>query len=270
MKFDSILKKAEVSQVFTEPFPYLILKDPIEKNLCAELTRTFPLNAFDQESFGESNKRLRLKNSEIRVSELVSDTWKQFIETQLGDEFWHDFVRLFGSHINKLYPQLESQHGPLSQLTRGVTGIDTHDDYPLLQGCRLNINTPVKTQPTSVRGAHVDSPTKLYGCLLYFRAEEDDSRGGALELYRFKGTKAFDIKSVHEKHIEKINEIEYQNNALVLFINCPDAVHAVSPRYPTTFPRQFVYCYAEVKKSLFNVKSMQGKWYQKLRNKLAH
>jgi len=98
-----------------------------------------------------------------------------------------------------------------------------------------------------VRGPHLDKPYKLFAAILYMRAPEDESAGGNLRLYRLKDRRArFDRRQhIDERFVEPFDEIPYQANAVVLWLNTPAALHGVTPRSPTAVPRRYINFVAE-------------------------
>lgn len=105
-------------------------------------------------------------------------------------------------------------------------------------------------------GPHLDREVALYAGLLYFRVDGDDSSGGDLELYRFKGLKRVfrpRSRAVPENSVDLVATIPYQANTLVLFPHSIDAVHAVSIRSPSRHPRLHVNLIAEFAEPIYNI-----------------
>ena len=119
---------------------------------------------------------------------------------------------------------------------------------------QICINTPVTEKPSSVRGPHIDDPRKFLAGLFYFRHPEDDSSGGDFELYNLKHNRPlFRGQHVKKSHIERVATVKYERNVLVLLINSLKAVHGVSIRSNTTWPRYFMNLVAEVKEPLVDL-----------------
>ena len=98
----------------------------------------------------------------------------------------------------------------------------------------------------------------MYGALLYFRKDEDDSLGGDLELYRYKNdTYKFYGQHVDEKYVEVIKTVPYSQNTFVFFINTIDSLHGVTVRENTPHTRQFLNMIGELKEPLFDIQSRQ-------------
>jgi hypothetical protein len=115
------------------------------------------------------------------------------------------------------------------------------------------MNSPVLRE-SSVRTAHIDNPKKIYNALLYCRDENDDSEGGDLALYRFKGKPGFrDLRTALANRIEEVARIPYKANTLVLFANSVNSVHGVTPRKPTRHIRRYINFQVELDQPIFDV-----------------
>jgi hypothetical protein len=91
------------------------------------------------------------------------------------------------------------------------------------------------------------------------RDENDDSEGGDLELYRFTtGTPQFDPDSrlVPDQRVTRCDTIRYASNTLVFFLHSPYALHGVSPRAPTRFPRRHINLVGELAMKVFDLSDL--------------
>lgn len=243
-----------------EPFPHLVIKNPLPGELARQLTEEYPPDEImaraSPESPMGSNKRLDIYAHDVSVSEEVSPLWKMFIAEQSSHRFLEHVVRLFQPAIENTYPDLIERFGPsLERIRSGVRFRDTYDDKEILLDAGISINTPVAAIPTSVRMLHVDLPTKLFTGLYYLRPEADtDTRGGELQLCRYKNPdrKAFWRYDVEPSYGEVVKTIPYQNNLVVVFLNSINALHAVTPREVTPFTRKFVNLVVEMEQGLFD------------------
>ena len=102
--------------------------------------------------------------------------------------------------------------------------------------------------PEQPHRVHVDRQVALFAGLLYMRRPDDDSRGGDLELYRFRDRpRRFEPgRYVDDALVELVKTIPYEANRLVFFVHSPDALHGVSPRSVTPHPRLHVNFLAEL------------------------
>ena len=124
--------------------------------------------------------------------------------------------------------------------------------------CQFTYGAPVDVR-SRVIGPHVDREVALYAGLFYMRQDDDDSEGGDLELYRFTaGTPAFDAGSrlVPDERVTRCKTIRYASNTLVFFLHSPYALHGVSPRSPTKFPRRHINLVGELATKVFDLSGM--------------
>jgi 2OG-Fe(II) oxygenase superfamily len=119
--------------------------------------------------------------------------------------------------------------------------------------CQFGMNSPVITEK-SVRTAHIDKPMKIYNALLYCRADDDDSAGGELILYKFHKTPGFyGNRTALPGRITEVVSVPYSRNTLVLFLNSANSVHGVRPRKPTPHIRRYINFQVELETENFRV-----------------
>jgi len=160
-----------------------------------------------------------------------------------------------GAHIRAMYPFFEKRYAPFNKLRTGISGFNSFDEVDVLMDAQICMNTPVTTYPSSVRGPHVDLPQKLFAGLLYLRDDEDDSRGGDLELYkpRLNYQPRFACQYIKRHNLEVIGTVPYQQNVLLVFLNSPHSLHGVTRRSVTPHPRRLVNLVMEVREPLFTL-----------------
>ena len=130
----------------------------------------------------------------------------------------------------------------------GRRWIDPDTDIAL--DALLAINTPARSAG-AVTPPHTDNSEKLFAGLLYF-AEPGDEGGGDLILYRRDHPPSpSDTKWPSASSLTEVSRVPYAANTLVLLLNSPWAVHGVSPRQPSPYPRRFVNFVAEAAHPLF-------------------
>lgn len=247
----SILKNASKKNINLDYFPYIVIEDAIDNDLYDKLNKEYPsleeiINSEDKKSNKSNNKRCNMNSIYFNNKSNVSETWKEFVNYHISNEFWLEILSLFKEDILKLHPNIEEKIGcKLEDISTHMRYSKETNSKEMEMECQIAMNTPV-TSVSSVRGTHVDFPDKLYVGLFYMRSEEDDSQGGNLEIYKVKDNfksqynNLGKYKSINPKLVERVNTITYKKNCLVFFINCKHAVHAVSPRYPTHHNRRFV------------------------------
>jgi hypothetical protein len=251
----SVLTNVTKADVITDPFPHVVIRDVYDDAFCRQLIAEYP--SLDTVAGGKnlsSNKRFNYTAKMVRKDPNLSPLWREFVMTHVSPEFLQQFVNIFEEHIRATYPNFERDFAPLHSLKSGIDGIDKYPDVDVLMNSMIAVNTPVVDKPTSVKSGHLDNYDKLYAGLFYLRHPDDDSTGGDLEIYRFKDNQpqGFVGKFVDDQYLEVVNTVKYERNVLVLFLNSVYAMHGVTPRQATQYPRCFLNLVGEVSKPLFD------------------
>ena len=252
----SILSRVTEADVKEHPFPHVIIRDAIPADLAKELTGSFPLQHFGNLS---NNARRDISVGQLEGKE-ITQAWKDFIRFHSSQEFWDQFVTVFGSHILKLNPDYYQSIDQLRSLKAGHRKVDTFENADVLIDAQISINAPV-TEKSSVRKAHVDSADKIFSGLLYLRQPDDDTKGGNLQILKWKDRyserkkEATYKEGVGSKHLDLVEELEYDNNVCVLFLNSLDSLHGVTPREVTSHVRTFANFVAEIPHTLYYKRS---------------
>jgi hypothetical protein len=256
---NTLLYKARPFDVCTDPFPHIVLRDPIDRDLYDRLVSEFPpLSVLSGGADPRSNQRFNILARDSLKDERITSTWRCFIEAHLSHELLSQFLRLFAGPIRQYYPQFARSVAPLDQLRVGVRRIDSFRYADILLDALLCVNSPVLGSPSSIRGPHLDRGDKLLVGLFYVRRPDDDSIGGDLELYRYRcKPSGFVGYEIDESYVEHAKTIEYGESVAIFFLNTIDSLHGVSPRHPTQFPRCFLNVVGEVRPLLFNTVSHQ-------------
>ncbi len=251
-----VLDYVTKDQIFYEPFPHIVAHNLLPSDIYSELQNSFPSlrTVVDGKEY-TSNERFDFTVEQLRKNATIPPVWREFSEAHASESFYRKILEIFGDAIQERYPALPFN---LNEARVGTRYIDTHDTADILLDAHIAINTPVTGKSGSVRVAHVDDPRKMYGALLYFRKDEDDSLGGDLELYRYKNdTYKFYGQHVDEKYVEVIKTVPYSQNTFVFFINTIDSLHGVTVRENTPHTRQFLNMIGELKEPLFDIQSRQ-------------
>jgi hypothetical protein len=90
-------------------------------------------------------------------------------------------------------------------------------------------------------------------------ANDTGSQGGDLILCRPKSGQPLRMyqREVDAGSLEEFQRIRYGRSVLVLFLNGPRSVHAVSPRQPTPHTRRFLNLIGQAPRPLFDVTQYQ-------------
>jgi hypothetical protein len=254
----SVLQRARRRDVVSDPYPFVVVRNALPEALCQALIEQYPSPAAVQAG-ADSNQRWSLPAADADRSSEIPAVWKAFTAYHASPAFWSEIVDVFGAEMVKRYPAAFPDESALRRLRPGVRHRDEFDDRDLLMDAQIAGNTPV-TEASSVKTVHIDSNNKLYTGLLYLRAPEDDSVGGDLDIVRFRRDlspsqykRRYDGMFVEHDLVQNVQTVAYERNVLVMFVNCPDALHGVTVRKPTPHRRLFLNLVGEVDFPLFDV-----------------
>lgn len=256
----SLLSKVKKSDIYAEPFPHIIIKDPIDPQLCSELIWNFPpVEIVAKGAPIVSNQRFSYSAKDCLGDINVNPMWREFVQIHVSQLFLNQFTCLFKEHIREIYPSLLADMGEEENPKAGIRNVDNFSNADVLLDAQISINTPVSGRPSSVRGGHIDLPNKLFAGLYYLRHPQDKSTGGDLEIYGFKNDRERRFKGqfIDDKHIQLVKKVEYQSNVLVLLLNSIKSLHGVTVRSVTPEPRLFLNLVGEVNRPLFNIEDYQ-------------
>ncbi|MDP3779199.1 MAG: hypothetical protein Q8R30_04115 [bacterium] len=252
---DHFLSRIKKSSIIPDPFPHIILENAVDDTLYRELANSLPDWSLFTDKEYRSNVRLSVSPKKMLENNHIPDVWKEFTKVNCKQETLERFIWAFEDDLKRYYPD-----GWWRNLKAGILNIDTYENHDILMDTGLAFNTPVYKPSKSVVTAHVDLPNKFPVGLWYMRKDEDDSQGGDLELYRFRGRPLF-----HSHHfaspevIEKVKTIPYKKNLLALFFNSLHSLHGVTERSVTSHARNFVALIGQVAdtKPLFDIRAHQ-------------
>jgi hypothetical protein len=253
----SLLSTLSPDAVVSEPFPHLVVKDALDPALCDRLTREFPAQEFFVKGrlLGENKKIVRRAVDALREPGL-SPAWRSMIEEHLRPETFAEWVRLFGEHLWKEYPQFAGSWEDASQLRIGTRSSAHEWDHDVLLDAALVAHTPVRTGIRPERGPHVKEPDKPFLGFLFLRPEEDHAEGAELCLYRTPAGQSVtftDRNQVATGDVQLIRRIPYRRNTLVLLLNTPHTVTTHAARGASPFPAQYFHFLAQVPVPLFKL-----------------
>jgi hypothetical protein len=243
----SILSGLTPADIRLDPFPHIVADDVLAPDLCAALTRTVPgFERFGWAGVPPNNQRYPMSADRIGQDASMPPIWHDFVARHSGGAFLAEIAALFAGHWAPA--MLDRLGGSLLGHTTGLCAREDPTQVRILQDARLEINTPVTTQPGSPRGPHLDTPNRLYSGLLYLRDPADESIGGDLVLYRFRAAppRHIDVFAFDDDQVDAVATIPYRTNRLVLFPHGLHAIHGVSRRELTPWTRQYVFITAEI------------------------
>jgi hypothetical protein len=251
----SVLHKASKADINEWPFPHIVIENALPDALYDKLAREFPASEvlLDGRKL-ESNKSYHYNANRILSNSSLSETWREFVSHHVSTHFYQDTIALIGDHLRRLHPDIEAQiEKTLKSLSTSVRFAEEFRDVAL--ECQIAYGSPV-VKASRFLGPHVDREVALFAGLLYFRLDEDDSTGGDLEFYRFKGGErayAKERRRVPDHLVERAKVVTYARNKFVFFLNSPESLHGVSMRSETKFPRLHVNFVAELQTKIFDL-----------------
>jgi hypothetical protein len=248
----SILHGLTPDRIDPDPFPHVVVDGALDPALYRELEAAIP--PADALLFGralENNTPYHYSAEHILAE--ASPRWREFARLHTSDIFFAEMVTLFGDTIRALHPTLEARAGKrLAEMKSSIRFVEPFADVAL--DCQITYGSPVM-RATRCHRVHVDRQVALYAGLLYFRRGDDDSSGGDLELYRFRGNaRAYDEgRHVDDALVERVKTIPYAANRLAFFIHSPQSLHGVSVRSVTPHPRMHVNFLAEFREKVWEL-----------------
>ena len=246
----NVLSRASRSDLRLDPFPHAVVQEALDPDFYKALASSFPsLEIIAGTSSPErlpSNRRYSMPAWPLMLRDDVAPIWKDFLEQHTSPDFFRAVLATFAGHwdlrlVDRLKVAAEEQ-------APGLLYRDDHREGRVLVDARVEINSPVTASPSSARGAHLDTPNRLYSGLFYLRHEEDDSTGGELELFRWRSrpNEVLDVFELPADAVERVTTIPYRPNQLVIFPQSIAALHGVGIRHPTPHIRRYVFITAEI------------------------
>jgi hypothetical protein len=263
----SILSNVRASDVLVDPYPHLVIRNALDPEIFAALEAQFPADDIVVNQRPLNDTWYDYPACHVIRDDRVSPLWREFFSYHVSGEFFRELVGVLGAQIRETYPQLEARLGRrLEELKVGMRPGGKGD--PLAPGadvsmeCQFYLNYTRK--PRAVRGPHVDRLTELFAALLYFRQPGDDCKGGDLEICRAKNEDLYPSRQsvridalpaeISDEKVETVSTATYAPNTLVLFLNSPRSIHAVSQRTPTPLTRRHINFCCDVTTDLFDMR----------------
>lgn len=235
------------AQIERDPYPHLVVENILPQALYDELEANFPSVEYVIDGNEVENNRIYLRSSDrILADEQLPSLWREFVETNTQRAVFETALEIWGKDIEHYHPGIEENFGkPIEafEVARrsGKGDSEANRRADLVIDCQFGINSPVRKQ-SAARGPHVDRGAKLFSALLYLRDEKDSSDGGQYELFRLRRGPfpPSRMKKIPKRYVEPVKAVPYRANSLVMWLNTPDAIHAVAPRTVTEYPRRYI------------------------------
>lgn len=241
----SIFQNLRKEDIEINPFPHVEIINALPSDLYEELKENYPTELIINSKDLLPNARYQISKKESLSHPELYPLWKDFISYHSSEEFFDEFLFYFGDILTELYPKFFNKSEGKIILTRNFNDEVTLD-------CLPGLNTPPK-EMSSVRGPHLDNPTLLFDALLYFRDDNDTSKGADLLIQEQASNKLrFHGKAEVENRFTTTKKlICYKKNSLAFFINTSRSFHAVSPREVTESLRYLTAFTARLTEPLF-------------------
>lgn len=256
----SILANLDPARIDLEPFPHVWRRGALDPSHYAELADAFPsLERIAGCPPLPNNQVYRIPSCDVLADAAMPGIWRDFFSYHSSRAFLEELLRFWKDAIAREYPNIEQRFGkPLAELTAQMRhyrpgkppeSLSENMRTDVTMDTQFVVNSPV-TEISTVRGPHLDKPYKLFAAILYMRHPDDRSSGGNLQLYRLSERQArFDRRQhLDERAVEPFDEVPYEANTVVLWLNTPLALHGVTPRSATRIPRRYINfvteCYA--------------------------
>lgn len=249
----SILRGLTKTELKTRPFVHLVHDQVYSEDIYAKLAGSFPsARRFigNLKDFA-SNQAIRIPAGEIIGNPEFDPLWREFFAYHTSRDFWLEVIGVLGDGIRAVHPDLEKVIGKKLEdfvVTRRGSG----EPGDVMLDALFVVNTPVQKK-SSVRPAHVDSENELFAGLFYMRAADDNTPGGDLALYRFKGSPQFGAHYAELSDLIEENKIVYGANRFVIFVNSEASVHGVTPRPPTDKYRRYINIIGTTERDIFSL-----------------
>jgi hypothetical protein len=249
--FPTVFDKLEPSDVRLAPFPHIVKENALDPVLCERLISTrlrHPDSNGGANRIG-NNQRTAYGAHAMFTPEMIDDSWKAFARIHIRPEVTLRIAELFADQWPSHLPDIDW----LRSARYGLLMHDGFGDADVLCDARLEMIGPSLGPPWSHRMGHVDTGNRLFSALYYLRADDDETTGGGLDLYRYRTAvpETVNVFELDAGQIEKVVTIPYRANTLVVFPNSPQAVHGSEPRGRSQRDRAYVFITAEVERDLF-------------------
>ena len=264
----SVLSGVTRGDLERAPFPHVVVDRALDPDLYRDLAASMP----DPATLLDGRPLANNTPYHFRATRILATAgplWQEFVRVHTARAFFEEVVALFDLDLHGVSTTIRGggfsgflgssgsseflgSSGATAEEPRG-TPRNPEEPRVAALDCQITYGSPV-THPTRCHPVHVDRPVALYAGLLYFRREDDDSTGGDLELYRFKGPRAYDaMRIVDDALVERVKTIPYAANRLVFFPHSRDALHGVSTRSVTPHPRLHVNFLAEFRQPVWEL-----------------
>ena len=236
----SLLNNFKSENLSVHPFPAIIINNALPSRDIENLQKEIRIADKTINSMDKHQSRFAFTLEDSKINHLESI--QRFIELHSSPKFLSNIFEIFSPYLNDHLPNLQKSY---------------NENWS--QPAYLIKNPPAKKISYSPRLAHLDNLKDIFAFLFYIRLPEDNTKGGALQLFKYKDrfrgfdrTQIKDNNYIPNKDIELSTEIPYANNTFVCFLDGIRTVHGVTPRETSSFSRFYFTGGAQNSKPVYN------------------
>jgi len=257
-----VIYRLDKALVRSDPFPHLVTKQMLEPAAFEALRREFPptdiFEANRRHAFRDGRaSRINLGRGDPLFDEFLSTSpaWRAFVDETNSPAFITRVYELFGealeSHGSRLAAKPYEFHGhverpPTNLVYKACSKfhlVEAFDRFrAALDGNKLCVEFDIAWARNGYSTeAHVDNRNKLAAFVLYFG--NIGGSGGDFQVLKLKQPTPLSqcTRYPTDGELEVVNTLKPQPNLGVLFLNCNNAYHAVTPLDGSDRPREFIY-----------------------------
>lgn len=240
----------------------------------------------------KSNIRYELPSINKDKYDFLDPIWKLFIDYHNSKLFIEEIKNVFGNKFTNFYNikyKIDKNKNlkSFNDLSIGVRKKNIKkQETDFVTDVQIGINSPC-INDSYVRGPHIDDFNEVYAGLLYFKRDNEECLGGNLKIFdtlnEYNNLNEYQ-KSINlledgiiERHgstfrrknefnrkdLKLIDEIKYNKNVFVLFINDINAIHGISIRKKSNVSRRLVNIIGECYIEDNNIKKLKAPiWFK--------
>jgi hypothetical protein len=240
-----LLHKDSQPEIFSDPFPHVVIDKALPETIYAELCRTMPPDHYlAGPMYKGPNRYHRRTAAELLTDDAVelSATWRRFLEHQLSPFFYQSCLSVFSGFLEDAEAVTRRANGVgLRDIQPAMRHLDNETDAQAWMECQISHVTPAE-KPGSPLLPHVDREVALWAGLYYLQGV-GPTEGGDLVLYRFRegrNREYWKDQMIPPSLVEPVKTIAALENRLVILLHGPNAVHGVTARRAGSSARQSV------------------------------
>lgn len=244
----------ETAIVQMHPYPHLVCPDFFSLDFCQRLLQEAPTF---QEIVGGKNYRgcqkFHCRSKDTLNDDRFSILWKDLIKAGLSQPALSKPLEKFSTALELYYPQIAAQAKFLKAAQRGVLN---EDKETALMDVQLTFHAPATVESQLERGPHLKLTNKLLIAHIFLRHQNDSTPGGDFVLFKLKPShplKTGPRQTVDPQSLDLAKAIPYEPGTLIMYLNSPASVQALTERAVSPFPLIYLNWHVELNQSLFSL-----------------